>query len=262
MRSGTIKELRMEATGVFLMIEKLFILGLPGSGKSAIVRFISSYVRDYPWKVCRFNDHTNLDKMFRQDSARRFKPADLGGFDVLDTKVFDEALQDLEQDVTMYIDSLRPEEKKLVLIEFSRNNYEHALQQFSKSFLKDAYFLYLDTDLERCKQRIRHRVANPQFEEDDFNVSDYIFEKYYNKDNGECIVDVLKSYGVNGQHVRSIDNNYSCETASLKVEPFIQQILKEASQEEEADKPKDSLEVSKMDAYSLPTSLDKSVLIK
>src|ERR1700730_5600095 len=149
--------------GVFHMIEKLFILGLPGSGKSAVARFISTYLRDYLWMAYRFNDYTILDAMFRQDIAgERFKAAELGGFDVLDLKVFDEALQTLEQEMKKHIDALKPNPKELVLIEFSRNDYELAFCQFNMSFLKGAYVLYLGAEVEVCKHRIRHRIDNPQ----------------------------------------------------------------------------------------------------
>jgi hypothetical protein len=250
--------------GVFLMAEKLFILGLPGSGKSAIARFISTYVRDFRWMGYRSNDYTILDGMFRQDTARkRFKAAELGGFDVLDLKVFDEALQTLEQEVKKHIDALEPDIKELVLIEFSRNNYGHSFCQFNKSFLKDAYVLYLGAEIEVCKHRIRHRIDNPQFEEDDFNVSDYIFEEYYRQDDGARIADVLENYGVNRQHVWAIDNSCSYETACMKVEPLIQQILKAASQEE-ADNLKNLPEVSvpKITVDNPQTSPDESGIDK
>ncbi len=210
---------------------KLFILGLPGSGKSAIARYISSkiYAEGQHWTATRFNDYKILDNMFHQGTAGRFKPAVSAGFDVLDLKVFDEALQTLEQEVNIYTDSLKPEEKKLVLIEFSRNDYEHAFQQFNKSFFKDAYFLYLYTELEKCKQRIRDRIAEPQFEED-HPVSEFIFKAYYYADDGLSIADILaKKYGVDNWHVLTIDNNHSLELVCRSIEPFIHSILKPLS---------------------------------
>jgi len=217
------------------MLVKLFVLGLPGSGKSAIARYILDCAshqlvdeqNDQRWSTIRFNDYAILNGMFRQDIAgERFKPTESGGFDVLKLEVFDEALQVLEQKVNAYIHSLKLDEKKLVLIEFSRNNYKRAFQQFNKSFLKNTYLLYLRTEIEVCKKRIRDRVANPQFEEDDFNVSDYIFDKYYHADDWEGIADVLeKDYGVNREHLWTYDNNLSYETACLDIEPFVKKIL-------------------------------------
>jgi AAA domain len=206
---------------------KLFILGLPGSGKSAIARYINVkvYAEGWHWAARRFNDYKILDDMFHQDTADRFKPADSGGFDVLDLKVFDKALQALEQEVNMYIDSLKPEEKKLVIVEFSRNDYKHAFQQFNKSFLKDAFFIYLGTELEKCKQRIRQRVAKPQFEED-HPVSEYIFKAYYYADDGSSLDDILtKEYRVDKWRMFTIDNNRSLELVCKSIEPFIHSIL-------------------------------------
>jgi len=207
------------------MTIKLFILGLPGSGKSAVARFLCAKIAGWHWTAARFNDYKILDGMFHQDTAGRFKPAESRGFDVLDLKVFDEALQALEQEANIYVDSLKPEEKNLVFIEFSRNDYEHAFQQFNKSFLKDAYFLYLDTELARCKERIRHRVADPQFEED-HPVSEYIFKAYYYVDDGLSIVDIwAKEYGVDNWRVLTIDNNRSLDLVIKSIEPFIYSIL-------------------------------------
>jgi len=217
------------------MAVKLFILGLPGSGKSAVARFILKYVNgqrvdernDQCWSAIRFNDYTFLLDMYHQDTAwKRFKPASPGGFDVLDLKVFDEALQTLEQEVDVYVDSLNLEEKKLVLVEFSRNDYERAFQQFNKSFLKDAHFIYLDTELEKCKQRICLRSVNPKNPADDYPVSEYIFEVYYYSDDGLSIADLLaKEYGVDKWRVLTIDNNCSLELVCKNIEPFIHSIL-------------------------------------
>ncbi len=144
---------------------KLFILGLPGSGKSAIARYINIkvYAEGWHWAARRFNDYKILDDMFNQDTAGRFKPADSGGFDV--------------------------------------------------------------TELETCKQRIRHRVAKPQFEED-HPVSEYIFKEYYYADDGSSIADILaKKYGVNKWRVLTIDNNRSLEPVCKSIESFIHSIL-------------------------------------
>jgi hypothetical protein len=235
------------------MVEKLFILGLPGSGKSAIARFILEYVSrqrvdeqsDQCWSAIRFNDYAILLDTFHQDTAgKRFKPARPSGFDVLDLEVFDEALQTLEREVNAYIDSLQSERKKLVLIEFSRNDYDHAFRQFNESLLKDAYFLYLDTELEKCKQRICYRSVNQINPEDDYPVSEYIFEKYYHADDWTRIMAILaKDFGVDIKRVWTFYNNNLYDMACMEVEPYIKHILKTASQEE-ADNLKNSPEVS------------------
>ena len=209
------------------MIEKLFILGLPGSGKSALARFVLKYAslqqvdkqKDQISFATRFNDYEVLLEMFHQDlEGRRFKLAHPSGFDVLDLKVFDEALQTLEREVNAYIDSPISEGEKLVLIEFSRNDYYHAFRQFNESFLKGAYFLYLDTELEKCKQRIYNRSFNPINPKDDYPVSEYIFEKYYHADDWTSIIGILaKDFGVDIKRVWTFCNNNSFEMACMEI---------------------------------------------
>ena len=85
----------------------------------------------------------------------------MGGFDVLDLTAFDNALKKLEQVINRHLSSAKQIE--IILIEFARNDYQRAFQQFSAEFLQDAYFLYLDADIETCKRRIRERITNPRY---------------------------------------------------------------------------------------------------
>ncbi len=211
-------------------VVKLFILGLPGSGKSEIARYLINYVSservdkqsDQLCSASRFNDYAILDDMFRQDTKGRFKPTAPGGFDVLDLSVFDEALQILEQEVNSYISSgvIENDGKELIVIEFSRNDYSRAFEQFNQSFLRDAYFLYLDTELETCKQRVRNKILNPKYE-DDYPVSEYIFENYYSKDNWlQTMDDLTKDLGIDRRHVSTFNNNLPEEVVLGKYAKF------------------------------------------
>ncbi len=201
------------------MAVKLFILGLPGSGKSTVAREIAEYVDKMGWKSTRINDYPILEQMFHDDAkCEQFRPACHGGFDVFDFTVIDTALRRLEQVVNQ-------RQEEIILIEFARNNYQRAFQQFSAAFLQDAYFLYLDAEIDTCKQRIRNRVNNPVYE-DDYYVSEYIFETYYHEDDGKDLPDILeREYRISKQRVRILDNNCSLEAASKKIDPFIDAII-------------------------------------
>ncbi len=207
------------------MAVKLLVLGLPGSGKSTVARSIETSIKSKGWNPSRFNDHVILEKMFLADSEhKQFRPADYGGFDVLDLTAFDIALQRLEQEVKAHILSENSDE--LIVIEFARNDYQKAFRQFSSAFLQDAYFLYLDVDIEICKRRIRQRIAHPSTE-DDFYVSEYIFSAYYNKDNGQSISYILeRSYGIDMQRVAVIDNNRSLQASTAQINRFVDTIIK------------------------------------
>ena len=153
---------------------------------------------------------------------KQFKPVEHSGFDVIDFKSFDIALNTLEQEIVQYRISAKQEE--MVLIEFARNDYRRAFQQFSDTFLNDAYFLYLDVDTEICKSRIQDRITNPS-SEDDFYVSEDIFNSYYNKDDGRSIPQILASdRGIDEQRVKIIDNNGSLSDSIAQVNRFVDTI--------------------------------------
>src|SRR5207245_1672361 len=101
------------------------------------------------------------------------------GFNVLDFSAFDDALKLLGNWITWHLTSRQAQPEEILLIEFARNDYQRAFHQFKQELLQDAYFIYLSSDVEVCQQRIRERVAKPKFEEDDYPVSDLIFELYY-----------------------------------------------------------------------------------
>ncbi len=208
---------------------KVFVLGLPGSGKSTAARHIERIARDYRWNTTRISDYEILNDMFKADrECIQFSPTNYyNGFDVHDHKVFDTALEKLEVKVWL---RERPSAtmNELVIIEFARDDYNRSLELFSKEFLEDSYFLFINADITTCIQRIRERVAHPTFEDDHF-VSEYIFEAYYHKDNRHytCL-----KLGTNGDNfdgrIYVIDNpsTRSNQDFHILVEQFATLIVK------------------------------------
>src|SRR2546423_5380299 len=137
------------------MAVKLFILGLPGSGKSTISRYIVERVKKQQgsWATSRFNDYTILWEMFQAEPANgKFRSTAFNGFDVIDLSTCDTALKEMEGRVKELIHALNT--SALISIEFSRNDYNYAFAQFNRDFLQDGYFLFLDVAIDICKQRI------------------------------------------------------------------------------------------------------------
>ena len=96
---------------VSLKALKLFILSLPGSGKSTISRQIRIYLTDRNWESVRCSDHVILKEMFEADlKHQQFRPSNYDGFDVLDPSMCDIALQRLEQIVNQYLIAAKQEE--------------------------------------------------------------------------------------------------------------------------------------------------------
>lgn len=209
--------------------------------------------------LMRINDYEILHEMYIEDAQRRddedrwFKEADHGGFDVKKEIAFDVALHRLEEKAKSTISprgiatdvALRLLEEKarsaisqqelagpfFLLIEFARNDYQHAFQLFSPEFFLDAYFLYLDTSIEICKQRIRARIEKPAAERtaDDYYVSDYIFEHYYDHDDSKNLIfNLAAKYGIDGARIKIIDNNIDLEEAERHIAAFVQYILDDA----------------------------------
>ncbi|HKV56767.1 MAG TPA: hypothetical protein VJO32_00740 [Ktedonobacteraceae bacterium] len=215
------------------MLLKLFIVGLPGSGKSAMSRYIKEFVRRQfwsdagnHWSTVRFNDYPILHTMFTDDKERkRFEPADPSGFNVRDFSAFDDALKSLGDWITWHITSKQAQPQEILLIEFARNDYRVAFHQFKPELLQDAHFIYLGSDVKVCQERIRERAAHPENEEDDYPVSDHIFKTYYCGDNGNHFLDILQEFGIAKHQVLALDNNRSLEDARREVEAFVVQML-------------------------------------
>lgn len=196
------------------MAQKLFILGLPGSGKSTIACHIVNYSqRNYQdWSAIRLCDYDILYKMFEQDKERNdqeekhFHPIAHDGFYVKASFIYDEALKQLET----AIENCKYPDNVLVIIEFARSDYVRALGNFSDRFLQDAYFLFLNVDIETGMKRVRDRVKHPRSRDDHF-VSEYTFEAYRQKDTAKYLSGVAKhiirKYAIKPWRMKIQDNH-------------------------------------------------------
>lgn len=240
----------------------VFILGLPGSGKSAAASYLEQITND-KWNVFRFNDYKYLLEMAKadKDGLRFSSTKDKGhqGFDVHDLKAFDEALKILRDNVLRILpikqsekNDLRPSRQifvplvqlinkfvrmkrdTLIIIEFSRNDYCRALEFFkSINLSQNTFFLFADANISACKQRIKSRVEKPQTS-DDYYVSEYIFEAYYQRDRREYLrstANYLKQqFDVPPEHIHVVKNSQSQSLISFqrKVKSAILPFLYEA----------------------------------
>jgi len=168
------------------MSVKLFILGRPGSGKSAAYRHIAEYLRQYykGWSIARYDDYDLLQSMFLFETLfsnnrkpKQFKASAFGGFDVVDFTVLDIVLKEMEKKVR---ERLTDKKEELVIIEFARQDYNKALRLFSPSFLKNSYFLFIEADVKTCLERVKKRISEPPTPDNHF-VSEDILTSYYSK---------------------------------------------------------------------------------
>lgn len=217
---------------------KLFILGLPGSGKSGAARNIALHTKNYGLTPQHFRDYDILYSMYRKDKEGKHfhSTEDRGydGFDVIDLKAFDDALDELNRRV-LQRERLVDESKELLIIEFSRVDYCKALEFFAEDLLKDANVLFISTDIPTCIQRIQERVARPPAErtEDDRYVSENIFKTYYEQDHRDYLnfvaVQLQKQFDIHKENIHVIDNGPTVSEQEFKerVGTFIRSILRQ-----------------------------------
>jgi thymidylate kinase len=191
----------------------VFVLGRSGSGKSTSVRYLVDGVKRRGWSVACFNDYHSLRKMYAQDAKHeRFRPSKHDGFVVTDASVFNEALHLLEQEVR---DHLSLHKETLVTIEFTSNDYEKALQLFSKDFLQNVYYLFLASDLLTCINRIIKRFEFAT-SEDDYFVSDEVLFKHFPQ--------AYMPFRIGEKEAKIIWNLSSKDELQEEIEAFVQSL--------------------------------------
>ena len=207
------------------MLVKIFLTGLPGSGKSTAYRSIYQYIEDLRrgWQVQRINDYEILKAKCIADTKRkRFRwTKHKAGFNVKDFTVLDEALEDARIEIISHKTSAK---KELIVIEFARNDYGHAFEKFGKDILQDAYFLFIEAKKSICLRRLKERVKQPTTPDNHY-VSSSIFRSYYHKNLHYDPSDLKTVYGINERNILVIENNGREADLIAKVEQFITAIL-------------------------------------
>ncbi len=211
----------------------IFVLGLPGSGKSTAARYIQMLARDYNRTPFRLQDYPILYAMFLADKAgTRFSSTlhdGYDGFDVHNLSACDDALRELVRQLQEKERTSQTNE--VSIIEFARDDYCEALELFTSTPLTNAFFLFIDAEIETCKQRIKARVANPQTSDDHY-VSEYIFEAYYNRDHRHYLTStaacLTERFHIAKERITVINNTNGVTMQAFlsQVEEFVTPILK------------------------------------
>jgi adenylate kinase family enzyme len=246
------------------MAVKVFILGRPGSGKSTAARRIANLVQPKGWSPIRISDYDILRDMFQKErnsldnEPKNFIPTQYGGFDVIDFSVLDTALKEVHRKALKYKEEYTSCTQKFVLIEFARDDYKKALSFFSPDFLRDAYFLFLDADIDTCIQRVHERTAHPITVDDHF-VSDKIIKCYYDKDNKPYMTSNLAvDYYIDEKQVVILDNINSRQHFNDEVNQFVNIILRQASQaQQKTDSLQNALTLSLVHAVPNTSGMSK-----
>ncbi len=202
---------------------KVFVLGRPGSGKSTAARHMNYLFAQSGWRVRHINDYEILREMFLADKQHlQFRATEHNGFDAIDLTVMDSALRKVESRARKSLSDV-----DAVTIEFARNDYRKALKQFTPDFLKDAYFLFLDADIETCLRRVHERVERATSVDDHPSFSDAIFREYYARENREYMAYCLQREAGLSRKVKVINNISTFGNFMARLEKCVAEMLKE-----------------------------------
>ena len=199
---------------------KLFVLGRPGAGKSHAARYIADYLKKQDNSSIHINDYRFLYAQFRKDTknqGKRFHSDERGGFVIDDEKVFDEALEYIKRKAINDYDSGLYD---FVIIEFARSDYSIALQAFDPEFLQDAYFLFIDADVETCINRLNRRINRRRYP-DDHHIAEEVVKKFYTRDNRlYMMVGLMSDFRISSKQAMIIDNRGSKKAFRARIIRF------------------------------------------
>jgi len=189
----------------------VFILGLPGSGKSTVAHTIEEYVPEHyeGWSVVHISDYNILQRMCYEEHDDRLRPIGNDAFNVVDHEAFNSALKRLKDEIREAIKKVS-NSNQLIAVEFSRNDYHFALEEFFVELLSEANFIFIKAPISECKFRIENRVKKRNRTKDDHYVSEFIFEKYYKEDRQDYHESVgrllTKKYGIPDSCIQIIED--------------------------------------------------------
>lgn len=130
-----------------------FLLGRPGCGKSTAYSIIHDYLEDYGITSSRIDNFSVLKEMLSIDKEFKRHILKDGGFEITDYTILDESLQEVCRRAKHQRKS-----NKIVFIEFARNNYDHALDSFTKDILDESLSLYIYNTFVECCDRNTKRL--------------------------------------------------------------------------------------------------------
>lgn len=159
----------------------VFLLGRPGCGKSVVYKIIKEALEKKGIAAPRVDDFLTLKAILDKDTQFKRHVLKDGGFAVTDFSVVDEALKDL---CSLVVKDRA--DKKIIFIEFARDNYKHAFENFTKEMLDDSLILYLYSTFEECYRRNVARFEKVKKDgHDDHIVPLDLMKTYYRTDDYE-----------------------------------------------------------------------------
>jgi adenylylsulfate kinase-like enzyme len=161
----------------------VFLLGRPGSGKSAIYRILSKRLAEegLAKEVTRMDDFPVLQELLSRDKEFKRHYRKEGGFVVTDFALLDDVLKEMNAELKR---GVAP--GKITFVEFARDRYSHAMGNFDREVLDHSLILYIYCPFNVCMARNirRFKEAGEKTLDEHIAPSD-IMERYYKHDDYE-----------------------------------------------------------------------------
>ncbi len=163
----------------------VFLLGRPGSGKSAIHRLLSEQLRaeGLAEEVMRIDDFPVLQELLDRDTEFKRHYRKEGGFVVTDFTILDDVLNEINHKLH---ELERP--GRIIFVEFARDRYAKAMNNFDRGVLEGALLLYIYCPYDVCVERNTRRFKEARGKSvDDHIAPSDIMERYYKHDDYEAL---------------------------------------------------------------------------
>lgn len=161
----------------------IFLLGRPGSGKSAIFRTLTEQLKSkgLTKETMRLDDFPVLKELLDRDTGFKRHYKKEGGFVVTDFTILDDVLKEMSRKLH---ELERP--GKIIFVEFARDSYAKALKNFDKWVLGKSLLFYIYCPFDVCVARnVRRFKERGGKNIDDHIAPSDIMEKYYKHDDYE-----------------------------------------------------------------------------
>jgi len=161
----------------------VFLLGRPGSGKSAIYRMLRQRLLEegLASDVTRIDDFPVLRELLDRDTEFKRHYRKEGGFVVTDFTILDDVLKEINRKLK------GPEQpSRVTFVEFARARYADALKNFDRKVLDRSLILYIYCPFDVCVERNVRRFREARGEDIDEHIAPTdIMERYYKYDDYE-----------------------------------------------------------------------------
>lgn len=161
----------------------VFLLGRPGSGKSAVYRMLGQRLREegLASDITRIDDFPVLRELLDRDTKFKRHYRKEGGFVVTDFTILDDVLEEINSKLKELEQSGR-----VTFVEFARARYANALKNFDREVLDHSLIIYIYCPFDVCVERNVRRFREARGKNiDEHIVPTDIMEHYYRYDDYE-----------------------------------------------------------------------------